>query len=34
MTTFRVTWHHRSRDRSIRHRLFPISDPLEPSLYL
>jgi len=31
---FRVTWRHRSRDHSIAHNPFPISGPLEPSLYL
>ena len=29
-----VTWRHRSRDHLIPHMLFPIDDPLEPSLYL
>jgi len=28
-----VTWRHRSRDHSTRHRLLPIDGPLEPSLY-
>jgi len=32
--TFGVTWRHRSRDRLIPHRPFPIGGALEPSLYL
>jgi len=31
---FKVTWRHRSRDRSISHTPFPIGAPLEPNLYL
>jgi len=30
----RYRWRHRPRDQSIRHMPFPISVPLEPSLYL
>jgi len=31
---FGVTWRHRSRDHTIRHRPFPIGGLLKPSLYL
>jgi len=34
IVSYGITWRHRSRDRWIPHRLFPIGGPSEPSLYL